>query len=136
VEGVAERSVCDVCSGQSLEPIESTQSRSGDIHFRLFLTDMEMAEGVLKRIRVVRHKPCPKCEGMDEVQRIGCPVCAGAGVVPQAVRLTVRVPAGVRPGIALRLEGKGDYVSADARRGDIFLHVASVTSRAVVSSSE
>ena len=135
-EGVAERSVCDVCSGQSIEPIESAHTRSCDLHFRLFLTDLEMAEGVLKRIRVLRHKPCPGCEDWDEVERIGCPLCGGTSMVPQAVRLTVRVPPGVRSGIALRLEGKGDYDSAEGRRGDILLHVASVTSRGVMSSSE
>ena len=135
-DGVAERSVCDICFGQSLEPIENVQRRPGDMHFRLFLTDPEMADGVLKRVRVIRHRSCPDCEDQDEVERIGCARCDGCGMLPQAVVLTIRVPAEVRSGVVLRIQGRGDYVSETEERGDIFLHVAPVGSRVVVSSSE
>lgn len=72
-------------------------------------------------------EPCRDCRGTGTVVESPCPDCAGTGVTNQTRTITVRVPAGVRDGARLRVQGKGTPGANGGRAGDLFVtvHVAS-----------
>jgi molecular chaperone DnaJ len=89
--------------------------------------------------------PCPQCRGTGEVQRPGwllstmrrCEVCRGEGVVVTdpcqrcagkgSVRvmrtLTIDVPAGVRDGSRLRIQGEGHPGRWGGQPGDLYVYI-------------
>lgn len=70
---------------------------------------------------------CPACRGRGQIITEKCEDCRGKGRVPKQRRLSVRIPAGIRDGQAVRVSGEGEppppEVSPDGTgmRGD--LHV-------------
>jgi len=64
---------------------------------------------------------CPACKGAGKSYREKCPGCSGSGREPKKVEITVKVPAGIRDGQAIRVQGEGEPGSPGAPRGD--LHV-------------
>lgn len=64
---------------------------------------------------------CPGCGGAGKSYREKCPGCGGGGREPRKVTLSVKVPAGIRDGQAIRVQGEGEPGSPGAPRGD--LHV-------------
>jgi molecular chaperone DnaJ len=70
---------------------------------------------------------CPACRGRGQIITEKCETCRGKGRVPKQRRLSVRIPAGIRDGQAVRVSGEGEppppEVSPDGSgmRGD--LHV-------------
>jgi molecular chaperone DnaJ len=89
--------------------------------------------------------PCPQCRGACEVRRPGwllstmqrCDVCQGAGVIVtdpcqrcagkgliQVMRtLTIDVPAGVRDGSRLRIQGEGQPGRGGGPPGDLYVDI-------------
>jgi molecular chaperone DnaJ len=89
--------------------------------------------------------PCPQCRGACEVQRPGwllatmrrCDVCQGEGVVVtdpcqrcagkgsiEIMRtLTIGVPAGVREGSRLRVQGEGQPGCWGGPPGDLYVYI-------------
>lgn len=67
-----------------------TRSRRGaDIEVKLRLTLQEIAEGVTKKIKLKKRKPCETCSGTGAApgsQRTTCSVCRGSGQVKQVSR--------------------------------------------------
>jgi molecular chaperone DnaJ len=69
----------------------SSRSRGGpapgeDLQIGIALTLKEIAEGVVKKVRIKRHKLCPDCNGKGGTGAKTCPVCAGKGQVRRRVR--------------------------------------------------
>lgn len=70
---------------------------------------------------------CPHCRGRGTVIKEPCDTCRGKGRVPKKRKLTVKVPAGVHDGQAVRISGEGEPPPPEASpqgqgvRGD--LHV-------------
>lgn len=69
---------------------------------------------------------CPACRGAGEIIRDKCPKCSGAGRQEKAVKLEVKVPAGVDNGMQLCLRGEGEPGDHGGPRGDLYceIHVA------------
>ncbi len=69
---------------------------------------------------------CPACRGAGEIVREKCPQCGGGGREKRAVRLEVKVPAGVDNGMQLCLRGEGEPGDHGGPRGDLYceIHVA------------
>ncbi|VAX40785.1 Chaperone protein DnaJ, partial [hydrothermal vent metagenome] len=69
----------------------------------------------------------PRCRGRGKVIKEHCDVCRGKGRVPKKRKLTVKIPAGVHEGQAVRVQGEGEPPPPEASpqgqgiRGD--LHV-------------
>lgn len=67
---------------------------------------------------------CPACEGRGFKLEHPCTQCNGRGEVLQEEDLTVKIPAGVDEGLALRIPGKGmPSPQADGLAGDLFVVV-------------
>lgn len=70
---------------------------------------------------------CPACGGRGQVVKEFCESCRGKGRVPRKRNLTVKLPAGIHAGQAVRVQGEGEPPAADSSpsgdgvRGD--LHV-------------
>jgi molecular chaperone DnaJ len=70
---------------------------------------------------------CPECRGRGRIVKDKCSDCSGKGRVPKKRQLSVKIPAGIRDGQAVRVGGEGEppppEVSPDGTgvRGD--LHV-------------
>jgi molecular chaperone DnaJ len=96
-------------------------------------------------------KQCPTCQGQGRVAQQGmggmfrmvvaCPTCRGKGAVPEdkdvcrtcdgtgrqqvSRKVTIKIPAGVHEGQAVRLAGEGEpAATADAPPGDLVCYVA------------
>src|SRR5262245_14121280 len=79
---------------------------------------------------------CPACGGRGQVVREFCDDCRGKGRVPRKRGLSVRMPAGIQDGQAVRVQGEGEPPAPDASpagegiRGDLHV-VARVKEHAV-----
>jgi molecular chaperone DnaJ len=80
---------------------------AGPASLEVILTREEARRGVSLPLRLQRLSLCPRCSGrglfgglLEELLfgRAFCPLCAGAGTVPEALELTLDLPAGVRSG--------------------------------------
>jgi molecular chaperone DnaJ len=68
---------------------------------------------------------CPACAGRGQVVKEFCEACRGKGRVPKKRSISVRIPAGIHDGQAVRVRGEGEPPQAsgggEGMRGD--LHV-------------
>lgn len=70
---------------------------------------------------------CPACGGRGQVIKDFCPTCRGKGRTPKNRKLSIRIPAGISDGQAVRVKGEGEppaheeSPSGEGLRGD--LHV-------------
>ncbi len=69
-------------------------------------------------------RPCDACGGRGQVIRAACPDCRGQGRVRVEKTLSVRVPAGVEDGMALRLSGEGEAGAGGGPPGDLYVRIA------------
>lgn len=76
---------------------------------RTFLGDMQTAT------------TCKKCNGTGSSIENPCPECEGQGRVPDRQRVTVKVPAGIRDGQQLRVDGFGEAGIQGAQAGDLIV---------------
>lgn len=67
---------------------------------------------------------CPTCGGSGKPKGPTCGTCAGHGQVKSAVKLDVRLPAGVRSGQKIRLGGQGGAGQRGGPAGDLFIEVS------------
>ncbi|MGA7903772.1 MAG: DnaJ C-terminal domain-containing protein [Terrimicrobiaceae bacterium] len=72
-------------------------------------------------IREIR--PCPECGGRGQFIDKPCPKCDGRGEVDYEEKLTVKIPAGVEEGTALRVPGRGMPSGGPGVPGDLFVVV-------------
>jgi molecular chaperone DnaJ len=84
------------------------------------------------RVRQVQHTPfgrsqtvteCPDCDGRGQIPETPCENCDGDGTVREEDTITVQIPAGVRDGQQVRLQGKGDR-STSGRAGDLYIYIS------------
>src|SRR5271170_5900 len=68
-------------------------------------------------------QPCSLCGGSGTIIEDPCPTCHGAGAVRTVKRLRVNIPAGVRDGSRIRLQGKGEPGPRGGPPGDLYLIV-------------
>ncbi|MCC6579543.1 MAG: molecular chaperone DnaJ [Phycisphaeraceae bacterium] len=64
---------------------------------------------------------CPACGGAGKSYAQKCPECRGSGRKPKKRLISVKIPAGIHEGQAIRVGGEGEPGDAGAPRGD--LHV-------------
>src|SRR5690606_19458429 len=69
------------------------------------------------------QQPCPRCRGNGTIVDTPCPTCRGSGRERRTKRFTVRIPAGVRDGMKIKLRGKGEAGYGGAPAGDLYVVV-------------
>jgi len=112
--------VCETCTGSGAKPgtTPDTCSTCGG-HGKV------QQQGLGGMFRMVTA--CPACRGAGTIIKERCPECSGKGRQPKKRELTVKIPAGVETGQAVRVQGEGEPPPREASptgegvRGD--LHV-------------
>jgi molecular chaperone DnaJ len=64
-------------------------------------------------------QPCPRCRGNGTVIDDPCATCGGSGRERRTKRYAVKIPAGARDGMRLRLRGKGEPGENGGPNGDL-----------------
>jgi molecular chaperone DnaJ len=67
---------------------------------------------------------CPNCRGRGSVVRDPCPTCRGAGRQLRQRVVTVKIPAGVHEGQAVRIAGEGEAGEQGAPPGDLHCYIS------------
>ena len=83
-------------------------------------------------VRTVRQTPfgamqqqttCQKCGGTGKTVKNPCPTCRGKGKVRKNKKISVKIPAGVDNGQAVRVAGEGSVGSQGGSNGDLLVEV-------------
>lgn len=108
---------CDACKGSGAKPGSSPVvcvqcGGSGRI----------AQQGFGGMFRMVT--PCPNCRGRGSVIRDFCGNCGGSGRQLRKRTVTVKIPAGVHEGQAVRIVGEGEAGEAGAPSGDLHVYIS------------
>ena len=66
-------------------------------------------------------EPCARCGGEGTIVEKPCPVCSGSGRLRKARQVTVRIPAGAKDGMKIRVPGRGSAGKRGGAAGDLFV---------------
>jgi molecular chaperone DnaJ len=66
---------------------------------------------------------CPNCRGRGQVIKDKCPSCVGVGRIAKKRTVTVRIPAGVHEGQAVRIVGEGEPGENNGPAGDLHCYI-------------
>jgi molecular chaperone DnaJ len=109
---------CDDCDGKGHPPdAEVTTCRECD------------GTGQVTRVqqtpfgRVQQRSTCRRCGGEGETADKTCGTCGGDGIDENEVTLTVEVPAGIRSGQTLRMDGEGAPGENRGPNGDLLIDI-------------
>jgi molecular chaperone DnaJ len=67
---------------------------------------------------------CPNCRGRGSIIKDPCPNCRGSGKQLKKQVVTVRIPAGVHEGQAVRIAGQGEPGTGGAPAGDLHCYIS------------
>jgi len=67
---------------------------------------------------------CPNCRGRGTIIRDHCPTCKGSGRQVRQRTVTVKIPAGVHEGQAVRIAGEGEAGENGAPPGDLHCYIS------------
>ncbi|MFB6310963.1 MAG: molecular chaperone DnaJ [Salinirussus sp.] len=74
--------------------------------------------------RVQQTTTCRRCGGEGTVYAETCSACRGEGIVENESTLTVEIPAGIRDGQTLRMDGEGAPPEGRGPNGDLLVEIA------------
>jgi molecular chaperone DnaJ len=66
---------------------------------------------------------CPQCRGTGKVITHPCKDCRGSGRINKNQKVSIKIPAGVRDGQAVRVTGEGEPGQLGGPRGDLYCYV-------------
>ena len=113
---VKRKSRCDKCNGSGAEngETETCPNCNGQGRVR------EVERSIFGRRQVV--KECPRCDGRGEVPETKCSKCDGEGLNEVEETISFDIPAGVKDGQRVRLDGKG-HENREGRSGDLLVDI-------------
>jgi molecular chaperone DnaJ len=115
---LTKHNACDVCQGTGAEPgaeMKTCEDCKG--------------QGQVRRVQQTILGPmqtastCTSCGGAGKKASINCKHCGGDGVVRSESKYTIKIPAGIDSGEAIRLTGKGEAVGPQGVPGDLYVRV-------------
>jgi molecular chaperone DnaJ len=74
--------------------------------------------------RLQQTQPCRRCNGEGTIYEETCSTCRGDGVVRNEATLTVEIPAGIRDGQTLRMDGEGAPGDNGGPNGDLLVEIS------------
>jgi molecular chaperone DnaJ len=74
--------------------------------------------------RVQQTQTCRRCGGEGEIYDDTCDTCGGDGRVRDEATLSVEIPAGIRDGQSLRMDGEGAPGENGGPKGDLIIEVS------------
>jgi DnaJ-class molecular chaperone len=95
--------------------------RGDDVQAGVEISLDEAFHGARKSLSLALDEPCPACHGSGNVDGKPCPTCLGRGWQRAQRQLEVKIPAGVRTGQRVRVQGEGG--GGAEGRGDLYLIV-------------
>ncbi len=104
--------------------------RGEDVTVRVGLGFKEVLEEVMALVAVPVDEPCAACGGEASAAGVACPACRGAGRVRTSRQVTVRIPAGAKDGMKVRIPGRGSAGKNGGPPGDLYV-VTQVAKHAV-----
>lgn len=78
---------------------------------------------MLGPIRMQNSVLCGSCRGKGKFIKTKCDNCNGKGRVKEKVKLSVKIPKGIRDGTRIRLSGKGSVGEQNSQAGDLYVFV-------------
>ena len=109
---------CAKCSGtgsaDGSEPITCDQCKGSGV----IRTIRQTAFGAMQQ-----QTTCPKCSGTGKTVKDPCPTCRGKGKVRKNKKVSVKIPAGVDNGQAVRIPGEGSVGTQGGSNGDLLVEV-------------
>lgn len=109
------RDICDHCAGKGTEPGHNLQAcphcgGQGQVQ----------QSGMGGLFRMVTT--CPQCGGQGKIITHPCRECRSEGIVIKKRTLSVKIPAGIRDGQAIRVTGEGEPGQRGGPRGDLYCY--------------
>lgn len=110
---------CQVCGGEGLEPgsskVECPACKgSGEVQ-----TTRRTILGTFSQASV-----CSECQGEGRIPQKKCRKCGGSGRVREYEKTKIKVPAGIKSGQSIRLEGLGESGERGGAAGDLYVAVS------------
>ena len=87
------------------------------------ITMVEALSGVSKTVNILSSTECTNCHGRPFANNMKCPVCDGTGAVSQHKKITVKIPANVKPNSKIRIPSEGNAGMYGGKNGDLYLNV-------------
>ena len=119
---IAHKSNTPSCSTHSC----NTSTEDRDLHYNVELSAEEAKSGTIKEVTVTRSEICSLCSGSGRESGSGeknCTNCNGCGLVQGSKSIKVRIPADVKSGAKLRVQGQGNAGRGEAQPGDLYVHI-------------
>jgi molecular chaperone DnaJ len=109
---------CSKCHGEGMEPdskkVECSKCKGeGEVH-----VSRRTILGTFSQASV-----CPECAGEGKVPEKKCKKCGGDGRVREHEKIKVKIPAGIKNGQSVRLEGLGEAGEKGGETGDLYVNV-------------
>ena len=104
----------------------NTSTEDRDLHYNVELSAEEAKSGTIKEVTVTRSEICSLCSGSGRESGSGersCTNCNGCGLVQGSKSIKVRIPADVKSGAKLRVQGQGNAGRGEAQPGDLYMHI-------------
>ncbi len=112
------QSACDVCGGSGVEPgSKMTSCRECGGRGQVQSTQRT----ILGSFQTV--VPCSACDGQGERAEKSCKHCGGRGAVKKQEEISIKIPAGIDDGEAIRLAGYGEVAGKGGSAGDLYVRL-------------
>jgi molecular chaperone DnaJ len=105
---------------------ERTRPQKGsDLRHDITISFTDAALGSERQLRFTKSEACDACNGTGAKNGAStvCPQCNGEGRVAKTRSLSVKIPAGINNGSALKLSDQGEAGIRGGRAGDLYIHV-------------
>jgi tetratricopeptide (TPR) repeat protein len=103
-------------------PSQAASSQHGtDLRLELTITPEEATGGCQKEIVVLRDERCQACDGKSQDATTRCGQCHGDGRVQKNRRIALKIPAGARDGMNIRLTGAGNAGPSGSTPGNLYI---------------
>lgn len=66
---------------------------------------------------------CATCEGRGKYYEKKCKLCHGSGRTKKRQNITLDIPAGIEPGMTIKMNGKGNIGQLNGPAGDLYLEI-------------